>query len=95
MSGQRSGEPGIGAPPGLCRGSGLHVPQPSARHRLTRYAARGPAVPLTIGLDPHGGYRPSRSAWVLADIGPITPPIPAIGKQRLWQWNPDGDSEDE
>jgi hypothetical protein len=33
-----------------------------------------------------GDYTPGRYAWLLADVRPINPPIPATGRQGLWEW---------
>jgi hypothetical protein len=34
-----------------------------------------------------GNYTPGRYAWLLADVRPVDPPIPARGAQGLWEWN--------
>lgn len=36
---------------------------------------------------PYGDFAPGRYAWLLADIVPCDP-IPAKGKQGLWEWTP-------
>jgi hypothetical protein len=36
---------------------------------------------------PYGDYSPGRFAWLLADIKPLPEPIPARGRQGLWQWH--------
>jgi hypothetical protein len=33
-----------------------------------------------------GDYTPGRYAWILSDIKPLDKPIPAKGKQGLWNW---------
>jgi hypothetical protein len=33
-----------------------------------------------------GDYVSGRYAWLLADVRPLGPPIPATGKQGLWEW---------
>lgn len=38
--------------------------------------------------DPFGDYSPGRFAWHLTDIRPLQPPVPAIGRQGLWEWAP-------
>jgi hypothetical protein len=38
--------------------------------------------------DPFGDYSSSRFAWHLVDIQPLDPPVPAAGKQGLWEWAP-------
>lgn len=35
-----------------------------------------------------GEWRPGRWAWYLTDIRPLDEPVPARGKQGLWNWNP-------
>lgn len=34
-----------------------------------------------------GDYTPGRFAWLLADIEPLSEPIPAKGALGLWEWN--------
>lgn len=36
---------------------------------------------------PYGDFAPGRWAWMLTDIEPLAKPIPAKGKQGLWNWN--------
>jgi hypothetical protein len=33
-----------------------------------------------------GDYTPGRYAWLLANVRPVNPPIPATGRQGLWEW---------
>jgi len=33
-----------------------------------------------------GDYSPGRWAWLLADVKPLTTPIPARGALGLWNW---------
>jgi hypothetical protein len=35
---------------------------------------------------PYGDFRPGRWAWLLADVRPVVPAIPARGRQGLWPW---------
>ena len=35
-----------------------------------------------------GDWRDGRFAWHVKGIIPYTKPVPAKGKQRLWEWNP-------
>lgn len=35
---------------------------------------------------PFGDFTPGRWAWLLDDIEPVDPPIPARGRQQLWTW---------
>lgn len=37
---------------------------------------------------PFGDYRPGRYGWLLDDIEPVDPPVPARGYQQLWEWTP-------
>lgn len=41
-----------------------------------------------IQTDGYGDYTPGRWLWMLDDIEKIVPPIPAKGRQRIWQWTP-------
>jgi hypothetical protein len=36
---------------------------------------------------PYGDFAVGRWAWLLADIKPVGPPVPAKGKQGLWEWS--------
>lgn len=38
---------------------------------------------------PFGDFTPGRYGWLLEDIEPLSPPVPARGRQRLWRWEPD------
>ena len=33
-----------------------------------------------------GDYTPGRYAWILEDVKKLDPPVPAKGKQGLWNW---------
>lgn len=37
---------------------------------------------------PYGDFTSGRFAWLLADIVPLDPPVPAKGRQGLWEWTP-------
>lgn len=37
---------------------------------------------------PYGDFSPGRFAWLLAYIKPLPEPIPAKGRQQLWEWTP-------
>ena len=37
---------------------------------------------------PLGWFEPGRYAWMFANVRPISP-VPAAGKQQLWNWDPD------
>lgn len=44
-----------------------------------------------IGDDrPYGDFTSGRFAWMLADVKPLREPVPARGKQRLWNWDGNG-----
>jgi hypothetical protein len=36
---------------------------------------------------PFGDFTPGRFAWLMADIEPVLPPVPARGFQQLWEWD--------
>ena len=40
------------------------------------------------GQEPYGDFTPGRYAWLLDNIRPVDPPVPAKGRQGLWRWNP-------
>lgn len=35
---------------------------------------------------PFGDFTPGRYAWLLTDVAPLAEPIPAKGRQGLWDW---------
>lgn len=37
-------------------------------------------------VDPYGDFSPGRYLWLLEDIEPVDPPIPATGRQWIWDW---------
>jgi hypothetical protein len=39
------------------------------------------------GQLPFGDYTPGRFAWLLADVEPLDPPVPARGRQGLWNFD--------
>jgi len=41
-------------------------------------------------VSPYGDYSEGRYAWVFSEIIPVDPAIPAIGGQRVWNWNQPG-----
>jgi hypothetical protein len=53
----------------------------------------------TVGLSeitdqlPYGDFTPGRYAWLLDDVEPVDPPIPARGRQRLWDLLPVGEGQ--
>ena len=44
-----------------------------------------------VQTDRYGDFSPGRWLWMLDDIQKIYPPIPAQGRQRIWQWEPPTD----
>lgn len=36
---------------------------------------------------PFGDFTPGRFAWLLSDIEPLAEPVPARGRQGLWEWS--------
>lgn len=45
-------------------------------------------VPTSVAdQEPFGGFTPGRYAWLLDNVRPVDPPIPAKGRQGLWRWN--------
>lgn len=36
--------------------------------------------------DDFGDYAPGRWAWLLEEVKPLTPPVPARGAQGFWEW---------
>lgn len=38
------------------------------------------------GQEPYGDFTPGRYAWLLQDIELLAEPVPARGRQRLWEW---------
>lgn len=38
------------------------------------------------GQRPFGDFRPGRWGWILEDIKAVDPPVPARGRQQLWNW---------
>lgn len=35
---------------------------------------------------PFGDFTPGRYAWLLADVEALAEPVPARGRQGLWEW---------
>jgi hypothetical protein len=51
------------------------------------YDATDPA--RNVGLadqEPYGHFAPGRWAWVLVDVDAFAEPVPATGRQGLWEW---------
>lgn len=36
---------------------------------------------------PYGDFAPGRYAWLLENVKPVDPPVPATGHQDLWEWD--------
>lgn len=43
---------------------------------------------ISIVLDEYGDYSEGRWAWLLTDIEPLRPPVPARGAQGFFEWQP-------
>lgn len=58
--------------------------------RLTRHDPLR-ILPTVVNVDqrPFGDFSPGRFAWLLADVEPVEPHIPARGRQQLWEWSPE------
>lgn len=52
-----------------------------------RVPGERPAREITDQL-PYGDFSPGRFAWLLDDIKPLAEPVPARGRQQLWEWTP-------
>lgn len=57
---------------------------PSRKGGLLVYARPLPKEPELS----FGDYTPGRFAWVLEDVRQLPEPIPAVGRQSLWTWEP-------
>ena len=44
----------------------------------------------SVLIDPYGDYSVGRYIWLLEDIRKLSEPIPAIGRQGIWKWEPQG-----
>ena len=55
---------------------------PDKRHGGLRFLDR------TASVNPFGDYSVSRQLWFLDRVEPLDPPIPARGRQGLWEWEP-------
>ena len=43
-------------------------------------------VPKTVEEDPFGDFGVGRFLWVLQDVVPLREPVPATGRQGIWDW---------
>ena len=42
----------------------------------------------SISTDPYGDWSAGRYLWFLEDIEQVNPPVPATGRQGIWNWEP-------
>ena len=42
----------------------------------------------SLPVDLFGDFSPGRWLWELEDVQPLDPPVPARGRQGLWDWTP-------
>ncbi len=49
--------------------------------------ASSPSYTGWVEPGPYGDFSEGRWLWFLDDIRPLDPPIPARGRQRLWEWD--------
>lgn len=57
------------------------VPASTVVRRLT---SRPMPECFTVRCDDFGDYAPDRWAWLLRDVKPLRPPVPAIGRQKFF-----------
>lgn len=76
----------------LAEGTG--VPAASILERRLAPGLRLPPC-FTVRLDPFGDYHEERWAWLLQDIQPLEPPVPAKGAQGFWDWPSPSDDRHE
>lgn len=78
-------------------GSWLHqLEQGEPAHRfgaILGTAIMGEVLPTTLKIADHrekalGDFAPGRYAWPLQGVRPLDSPIPAKGKQGIWNWEP-------
>ena len=51
--------------------------------------ASSPSYTGWVEPDPYGDFSTGQWLWMLTDIQKVEPPVPARGRQRLWDWCPD------
>ena len=39
--------------------------------------------------DPYGDFSPGRWLWFLRDVERVEPPVAVLGKQKIWNWDPE------
>lgn len=47
-----------------------------------------PTAFVCESVRPYGDFGPNRYAWLLDDIEAVAEPVPARGRQGLWEWTP-------
>ena len=52
----------------------------------TYTAGRGTTTKVVSNQYPYGDFSPGRYAWLLDQIEPLAEPVPAKGRQGLWEW---------
>ena len=63
-----------------------------AVERAGRVLASSPSYTGWIEPDPYGDFSTGRWLWFLMGVEPCNPPVPAVGHQGLWNWEPDGET---
>ena len=63
-----------------------------AVQRAGRVLAASPSYTGWVEPDPYGDFSTGRWLWLLEDVEPCNPPVPAVGHQGLWDWRPDGEA---
>lgn len=59
------------------------------RRRWSPWNPKGDGTPTDVeDQRPFGDYQPGRFAWMLEDVRPLELPVPAIGRQGIWDWRP-------
>ena len=48
-------------------------------------------IPIFEDQFEYGDFIPGRFAWILDDVQPLPIPVPARGKQGLWNWTQEGE----
>ena len=56
-----------------------------------RVLASSPSYTGWVEPDPYGDFSTGRWLWLLEDVEPCNPPVPAVGHQGLWDWESDGE----
>ena len=48
-----------------------------------------------VKADPYGDFGVGRWLWFLRELGPVEPPVPAVGHQGFWDWEERMENPDE